>query len=74
MTINENAQKTPTTVLMGRQEAAKYKVQKVDSYKENPLIEALPEIYTQQEVIKFLTNTPKINDEELSESAEIRLL
>jgi hypothetical protein len=69
----EKSQKKPTTVLMGRQEVAKYKEQKVGSYKHNPLIEALPDIYTQQQIIKFLTDAPNFNAEELNEPAEIRI-
>ncbi|WP_232426328.1 ATP-binding protein [Cytobacillus praedii] len=71
--MNENNHKKPTTVLMGRQEVAKYKAQKVVNYKHNPLIEALPVIYTQQQVVKYLTSVPNFNTEELNESAELRI-
>ncbi|WML42280.1 ATP-binding protein [Neobacillus sp. OS1-2] len=71
--MNEGSQKKPTTVLMGRQEMAKYKEQKVDIYKYNPLIEALPYIYTQKQVINFLTSKPNYNAEDINESPEIRL-
>lgn len=71
--MNEINEKKPLTVLMGRQEVAKYKDQKIEIYKYNPLIEALPDIYTQQEVIDILNERPKFSGEELNESPEIRL-
>lgn len=73
LNVIEKSQKKPTTVLMGRQEVAKYKEQKVEIYKKNPLIEALPEIYTQQQIIKFLTDSPNFNAEEINEPAEVRI-
>lgn len=69
----DSGEKKPTTVLMGLQEPAKYKNQKIDHYKHNPLIEALPEIYSKQQVIDYLRNAPSFNQEELSEPPEIRI-
>lgn len=71
---NENiVTRKPTTVLMGRQIRAKYRANNIESYKNNPLIEALPDIFTQQQIINFLTVTPKFNKEEVNESPEIRM-
>lgn len=66
-------ERKPTTVLMGRQCNAIYREQKVNDYKHNPLIEALPNILTRQQVIKFLMETPKFNQDERNESPEIRM-
>lgn len=66
-------ERKPTTVLMGRQCNAIYYEQKVNDYKYNPLIEALPDILTRQKVIKLLTETPKFNEDEKNESPEIRM-
>ncbi|MCA1321980.1 ATP-binding protein [Bacillus tianshenii] len=73
MGIKDNGEKKPTTVLMGLQEPAKYKDQKIGHYKHNPLIEALPDIFTKQQVVDYLRNAPSFNQEELSEPPEIRL-
>lgn len=69
-TFNEHQ---PTTVLMGRQCNAIYQEQKVNDYKNNPLIEALPNIMTRQKVIELLFESPNYNINELNESPEIRM-
>ena len=40
---------------------ASYREQKVPDYKGNPLIEALPPIYTKYDVMKLLTSDPGHN-------------
>lgn len=73
MRTDENKIRKPTTVLLGRQCKANYTEQKIESYKNNPLIEALPEIYSQHQVINFLTASPKFNKDETKESPQIRM-
>lgn len=73
MGSNTDYERKPTTVLMGRQCNAIYHEQKVNDYKNNPLIEALPEIMTRQNVIELLLETPNFNKNELNESPEIRM-
>jgi hypothetical protein len=73
MSKENDVQRKPTTVLMGRQCKAKYKKQKVDEYNNNPLIEALPDIFTHNEVVGMFTNTPKFEPDTNNDSAEIRM-
>lgn len=73
MSHNNSLDWKATSVLMGRQIKAKYREQKIKSYKNNPLIEALPDIFTQQEVVYLLTETPNFNEDEIEESPEIRM-
>lgn len=58
---------------MGRQCNAIYHEQKVNAYRHNPLIEALPDILTRQKVIELLLDTPNFNEEEINESPEVRM-
>jgi hypothetical protein len=50
--------------LGGIGEVAEYKEQIVEDYRDNPFIEALPEILTKEEVIHKLTSYPPFNEEE----------
>lgn len=45
-------------------EVAEYKEQIVEDYRDNPFIEALPEILTKEEVIHKLTSYPPFNEKE----------
>ncbi len=45
-------------------EVADYKEQIIEDYRDNPFIEALPEILTKEEVIHKLTSYPPFNEEE----------
>lgn len=51
---------------------AKYKEQVIKEYKDNPLIEALPPIYSVEEVIDKLAYYPYIGDEERQLKAHLR--
>ncbi|MBS4207192.1 ATP-binding protein [Bacillus sp. FJAT-50079] len=66
-------ERKPTTVLMGRQCNAIYHEQKINDYKHNPLIEALPDILTRKKVIELLMETPNFVQDEINESPEIRI-
>ncbi|MFS0820919.1 ATP-binding protein [Bacillus sp. 1P02SD] len=59
--------------LMGRQCRAIYKEQEIDDYSKNPLIEALPKIYTMKEVAELLFNLPKLREGDCDKPPEIRL-
>jgi hypothetical protein len=62
-----------TTVLMGYQLKAKYKEQYIENYRNNPLIESLPDIYKQNEVINMLKRLPSLNEGDKDLPVEIRL-
>lgn len=66
-------QHTPSNVLMGRQCYASYHEQKINYYRNNPLIEALPDIFNQQQVIDLLTEMPKFSKEDTEVNPEIRM-
>ncbi len=53
-------------ILKGDIEDAEYKKQVIDEYSNNPFIEALPDIFTEDDVIDRFSVTPKINDKDRS--------
>ncbi len=53
--------------------AADYKRQQIEDYQGNPLIEALPEIYSETEVIKKLANRPLYKEEEKTYPSHLRM-
>ena len=59
-------------VLKGDVEQAKYKLQELDEYNENPFIEALPPIFNEDEVIDKFTVSPMINNEDRNKATNIR--
>lgn len=67
------SERKPTNVLMGRQCTAIYREQKIHVYKHNPLIEALPDILTRQNIIELLKEMPNFNKDDVNESSEIRM-
>jgi hypothetical protein len=60
-------------VLLGRQVDAEYIEQYVDDYVNNPLIEALPKIFTAEQVGDMLRNYPICRDKDKNLESEIRL-
>lgn len=59
-------------VLKGDVEQAKYKLQELDEYNENPFIEALPPIFNEDEVIDKFTVSPLINNKDRNKATNIR--
>jgi len=53
-------------ILKGDIEDAKYKNQIIDEYSNNPFIEALPDIFTEDDVIDRFSVIPKIDDKDRS--------
>lgn len=60
-------------LLKGAVMAADYKSQQIEDYQGNPLIEALPEIYSETEVIKKLANRPLYKEEEKTYPSHLRM-
>jgi hypothetical protein len=58
MSKTDESSFSPTTTLRGTVADATYREQEVPSYRNNPLIEALPPIRSPKEVIKLLYNAP----------------
>jgi AAA domain-containing protein len=63
----------PLLIVRGQQEPASYKKQLVPEYKGNPLIEALPPIWTRAEVTRLLAQFPPYNSEQRRLPAHLRL-
>ena len=52
------------TILKGKLEEAQYKEQDIEEYEYNPFIEALPPIFTQEEVVDNFYLLPEINEKD----------
>lgn len=63
----------PLVIIRGRQEAAFYREQQVPEFAGNPLIEALPPLWTLDEVTKLLSYSPPYSDEQRHLPDEVRL-
>jgi hypothetical protein len=73
MSKTDEASFSPTTTLRGTVADATYREQDVPSYRNNPLIEALPPIWSPQEVIKLLYNAPDFSPRLRNLSAHSRI-
>jgi hypothetical protein len=76
MSKNKNVPDQPTpplVVIKGRQEKAVYLEQQVPDFVGNPLIEALPPLWTLDEVTKLLAYFPPRSEEQRQLPAEVRL-
>ncbi|WP_090088793.1 ATP-binding protein [Clostridium uliginosum] len=60
------------SILKGECERANYKIQEIDEYKNNPFIEALPNIFTEEDVVDKFTLFPEISDEDRVKASNIR--
>lgn len=60
------------SILKGECERANYKTQEIDEYKNNPFIEALPNIFTEEDVVDKFTLFPEISDEDRVKASNIR--
>lgn len=58
--------------LKGDYEKAVYKPQELDEYKDNPFIEALPNIFNTEDVVDRFTSFPQINNEDKIKPSNIR--
>ncbi len=58
-------------ILKGKVELAIYKDQELDEYKNNPFIEALPSIFSEDEVIDRFYNIPVFSEEYNTKSKNI---
>ncbi len=61
------------TVLKGRTEKAEYKHQVLAEYRDNPLIEALPNILSEVDVVSMFANYPDFSEDEISLEPSMRL-
>ncbi|MGH4118244.1 ATP-binding protein [Clostridium sp.] len=59
-------------ILKGEYESAVYKQQELDEYKNNPFIEALPNIFNEEDVVDKFTLVPQINKEDRIKASNIR--
>ena len=59
-------------ILKGECERANYKTQELDEYKNNPFIEALPNIFTEEDVVDKFTLFPEISDKDRIKPSNIR--
>ena len=57
-------EKTNSLVLKGDFEEAMYKVQALSEYSKNPFIEALPPIFSEDNVLERFMVTPRITQQE----------
>lgn len=64
--------KEKTTILKGIFEEAVYKKQEINEYKYNPFIEALPPIFTEDDVIEKFTVLPIISDTDREKATNLR--
>ncbi|MGN2339001.1 AAA family ATPase [Clostridium cagae] len=60
------------TILKGKVEEAIYKQQEIEEYSYNPFIEALPEIFTANDVVDKFTVLPEISDEDRNKAENLR--
>ncbi len=58
--------------LKGEYERATYKAQELEEYRNNPFIEALPNIFTVEDVVDKFTSIPQTNAEDKLKTANIR--
>ena len=66
------AEKNNIRVLKGNLELANYKKQEISEYKDNPFIEALPHIFTEDDVIDKFYNIPIFEDDYKLKDKKIR--
>lgn len=59
-------------ILKGDTENANYKIQEIEEYKGNPFIEALPHIFSDEEVADRFTLSPVITDEDKIKASNLR--
>lgn len=59
-------------ILKGDTEKANYKVQEIEEYSNNPFIEALPHIFSDEEVIERFTLSPVITSMDRDKSSNLR--
>ena len=59
-------------ILKGEIELANYKQQEIDEYRDNPFIEALPNIFTEEEVADRFTVSPVISNEDRVKATNLR--
>lgn len=59
-------------ILKGEVELANYKRQEIDEYRDNPFIEALPYIFTEEEVVDRFTVFPIISKEDRIKATNLR--
>lgn len=59
-------------ILKGEYENAVYKQQELEEYKSNPFIEALPNIFNEEDVVDKFTLFPRINNEDRIKPSNIR--
>ena len=59
-------------ILKGEVELADYKQQEIDEYRDNPFIEALPHIFTEEEVTDRFTVFPVISNEDRIKATNLR--
>ncbi|OZI11272.1 transcriptional antiterminator [Bacillaceae bacterium SAS-127] len=67
-----NLEKTSNLVLKGDFEEAIYKEQSLSEYIHNPFIEALPPIFSEDEVLDRFMVTPRITEQDKNSAASIR--
>ncbi|MBY6949422.1 AAA family ATPase [Clostridium botulinum] len=66
------ANKETTTILKGEFQEAIYKKQEIEEYSYNPFIEALPPIFTAEDVIEKFTVLPVITNADRSKAENLR--
>ena len=59
-------------ILKGDEERADYKEQQIEEYRGNPFIEALPHIFSDEEVMDRFTLSPIITDNDKIKSSNLR--
>jgi len=59
-------------IFKGNTEKANYKKQAIEEYADNPFIEALPDIFTEEDVIERFSVTPQINDKDRNMESNLR--
>lgn len=67
-----NLEKTNNVVLKGDYEEADYKSQSLPEYENNPFIEALPPIFSEDDVLDRFMITPRISKEDKQKDVNIR--
>ncbi|NFG38428.1 ATP-binding protein [Clostridium botulinum] len=60
------------TILKGKVEEAMYKEQEIEEYSYNPFIEALPRIFTADDVVDKFTVLPEISDKDRNKPENLR--
>ena len=67
-----NLEKVNNVVLKGDMEEANYKPQMLTEYAQNPFIEALPPIFSEDDVLNRFMVTPRISEQDKKSEANIR--